>query len=150
MTMISFAEYRGGDRVNVRFRKGILDSSKDDFEDGDEVYEAIGEVLHEVAEKPENEVRSVNVFAHWHFLPPLPLPCPPVLIDRVVIDARRIHRYRSSIDEPVFAPRLFPSPDVSNPETFCAQANMHEAAGDAEGRRRRQRREHSEEEERGE
>lgn len=42
--------------------KGILDSSKDDFEDGDEVYEAIGEVLHEVAEKPENEVRSVNVF----------------------------------------------------------------------------------------
>lgn len=43
--------------------KGILDSSKDDFEDGDEVYEAIGEVLHEVADKPENEVRSVNVLA---------------------------------------------------------------------------------------
>jgi len=42
---------------------GILDSSKDDFEDGDEVYEAIGQVLHEVADKSENEVRSVNVLA---------------------------------------------------------------------------------------
>ncbi|CAD1477472.1 unnamed protein product, partial [Heterotrigona itama] len=39
----------------------ILDSSKDDFEDGDEVYEAIGQVLHEVAEKPENEVRQICV-----------------------------------------------------------------------------------------
>lgn len=38
---------------------GILDSSKDDFEDADEVYEAIGEVLHEVEQKSENEVRSV-------------------------------------------------------------------------------------------
>ena len=36
---------------------GILDSSKDDFEDGNEVYEAIGEILHEVAEKSENELR---------------------------------------------------------------------------------------------
>lgn len=36
---------------------GILSSSKDDFEDADEVYEAIGEVLHEVEEKSENEVR---------------------------------------------------------------------------------------------
>lgn len=40
---------------------GILDSSKDDFEDENEVYEAIGEVLHEVAEKPEIVVRSVIV-----------------------------------------------------------------------------------------
>lgn len=47
---------------NICIHEGILDSSKDDFEDGDEVYEAIGEVLHEVAEKTENEVRSVNVF----------------------------------------------------------------------------------------
>ena len=39
---------------------GILDSSKDDFEDADEVYEAIGEVLHEVEQKSENEVRLVN------------------------------------------------------------------------------------------
>lgn len=39
--------------------EGVLDTSKDDFEDGDEVYEAIGEVLHEVAEKPENEVRQI-------------------------------------------------------------------------------------------
>ncbi|XP_078041357.1 ATP-binding cassette sub-family F member 3 isoform X1 [Augochlora pura] len=38
-----------------QYVEGILDSSKDDFEDADEVYEAIGEVLHEVAEKPENE-----------------------------------------------------------------------------------------------
>ena len=53
--------------VNIRFREGILDSSKDDFEDGDEVYEAIGQVLHEVAEKPENEVRSVNVFTFVTF-----------------------------------------------------------------------------------
>jgi len=44
------------------FRKGILDSSKDDFEDGDEVYEAIGHVLHEVTDKSQNEVRSVNMF----------------------------------------------------------------------------------------
>ena len=42
-----------------QYVEGILDSSKDDFEDGDEVYEAIGEVLHEVAEKPENEVRQI-------------------------------------------------------------------------------------------
>lgn len=47
----------------IRSHAGILDSSKDDFEDGDEVYEAIGQVLHEVADKSENEVRSVNVFA---------------------------------------------------------------------------------------
>ncbi|KAF7992894.1 hypothetical protein HCN44_005238 [Aphidius gifuensis] len=39
--------------------EGILDSSKDDFEDGDEVYEAIGQVLHEVADKSENEVRKI-------------------------------------------------------------------------------------------
>lgn len=43
------------------FGVGILDSSKDDFEDGDEIYEAIGEVLHEVADKSENEVRSVKL-----------------------------------------------------------------------------------------
>ncbi|XP_011300304.1 ATP-binding cassette sub-family F member 3 isoform X1 [Fopius arisanus] len=39
--------------------EGILDSSKDDFEDGEEVYEAIGQVLHEVADKPEKEVRQI-------------------------------------------------------------------------------------------
>ncbi|XP_078041358.1 ATP-binding cassette sub-family F member 3 isoform X2 [Augochlora pura] len=44
-----------------QYVEGILDSSKDDFEDADEVYEAIGEVLHEVAEKPENEVRQICV-----------------------------------------------------------------------------------------
>ena len=44
-----------------QYVEGILDSSKDDFEDGDEVYEAIGEVLHEVEEKPENEVRQICV-----------------------------------------------------------------------------------------
>ncbi|XP_076757713.1 ATP-binding cassette sub-family F member 3 isoform X1 [Xylocopa sonorina] len=44
-----------------QYVEGILDSSKDDFEDGDEVYEAIGGVLHEVAEKPENEVRQICV-----------------------------------------------------------------------------------------
>lgn len=49
--------------TRVLLHAGILDSSKDDFEDGDEVYEAIGQVLHEVADKSENEVRSVNVFA---------------------------------------------------------------------------------------
>lgn len=47
--------------------KGILDSSKDDFEDGDEIYEAIGQVLHEVADKSENEVRSVNMFTFHLF-----------------------------------------------------------------------------------
>lgn len=39
--------------------EGILESSKDDFEDGDEVYEAIGEVLHEVAKKSEIVVRQI-------------------------------------------------------------------------------------------
>ena len=39
------------------FNLGILESSKDDFEDANEVYEAIGEVLHEVEQKSENEVR---------------------------------------------------------------------------------------------
>ncbi|KAK0174629.1 hypothetical protein PV327_010385 [Microctonus hyperodae] len=39
--------------------EGILGSSKDDFEDGEEIYEAIGQVLHEVAEKSENEVRQI-------------------------------------------------------------------------------------------
>ncbi|XP_076220610.1 ATP-binding cassette sub-family F member 3 isoform X3 [Nomia melanderi] len=47
-----------------QYVEGILDSSKDDFEDADEVYEAIGEVLHEVAEKPENEVRIWNLFIY--------------------------------------------------------------------------------------
>ncbi|XP_015519229.1 ATP-binding cassette sub-family F member 3 isoform X1 [Neodiprion pinetum] len=42
-----------------KYVEGILDSSRDDFEDGDEVYEAIGEVLHEVADKPEKEVRKI-------------------------------------------------------------------------------------------
>ncbi|TGZ37020.1 ATP-binding cassette sub-family F member 3 isoform X1 [Temnothorax longispinosus] len=42
-----------------QYVQGILDSSKDDFEDGDEVYEAIGQVLHEVADKSENEVRQI-------------------------------------------------------------------------------------------
>lgn len=45
--------------INFFNCQGILVSSKDDFEDGEEVYEAIGEVLHEVASKPEIEVRSV-------------------------------------------------------------------------------------------
>ena len=49
--------------TRIILHAGILDSSKDDFEDGDEVYEAIGQVLHEVEDKSENEVRSVNVFA---------------------------------------------------------------------------------------
>lgn len=53
--------------AHILVYEGILDSSKDDFEDGDEVYEAIGEVLHEVADKPEIEVRSVNV--HSYLLP---------------------------------------------------------------------------------
>ncbi|XP_011633643.1 ATP-binding cassette sub-family F member 3 isoform X1 [Pogonomyrmex barbatus] len=44
-----------------QYVQGILDSSKDDFEDGDEVYEAIGQVLHEVADKSENEVRQICV-----------------------------------------------------------------------------------------
>ncbi|XP_043469161.1 ATP-binding cassette sub-family F member 3 [Leptopilina heterotoma] len=42
-----------------QYVEGILDSSKDDFEDENEVYEAIGEVLHEVAEKPEIVVRQI-------------------------------------------------------------------------------------------
>ncbi|XP_012266107.1 ATP-binding cassette sub-family F member 3 isoform X1 [Athalia rosae] len=42
-----------------QYVEGILDSSRDDFEDGEEVYEAIGEVLHEVADKPEKEVRKI-------------------------------------------------------------------------------------------
>ncbi|XP_011497559.1 PREDICTED: ATP-binding cassette sub-family F member 3 [Ceratosolen solmsi marchali] len=42
-----------------QYVEGILDSSKDDFEDADEVYEAIGEVLHEVEQKSENEVRQI-------------------------------------------------------------------------------------------
>ncbi|XP_058807747.1 ATP-binding cassette sub-family F member 3 [Phymastichus coffea] len=42
-----------------QYVEGILDSSKDDFEDANEVYEAIGEVLHEVEERSENEVRQI-------------------------------------------------------------------------------------------
>ncbi|XP_011686029.1 PREDICTED: ATP-binding cassette sub-family F member 3 isoform X1 [Wasmannia auropunctata] len=42
-----------------QYVQGILDSSKEDFEDVDEVYEAIGQVLHEVADKSENEVRQI-------------------------------------------------------------------------------------------
>uniref|UniRef100_A0A0C9RKD2 ABCF3_1 protein n=1 Tax=Fopius arisanus TaxID=64838 RepID=A0A0C9RKD2_9HYME len=45
--------------IGVSMLSGILDSSKDDFEDGEEVYEAIGQVLHEVADKPEKEVRQI-------------------------------------------------------------------------------------------
>lgn len=37
---------------------GILENGADDFQDSDEVYEAIGEVLHEISEdKTEAEIR---------------------------------------------------------------------------------------------
>lgn len=47
-----------------QYVEGILDSSKDDFEDGDEVYEAIGQVLHEVADKSENETNMCEIIGN--------------------------------------------------------------------------------------
>lgn len=39
---------------------GILTSGKDDFEDVNEIYEAIGEVLHEVSqEKTETDIKII-------------------------------------------------------------------------------------------
>lgn len=41
-----------------RYFTGILKNGADDFEDSEEVYEAIGEVLHEISEdKTEDEIR---------------------------------------------------------------------------------------------
>lgn len=37
---------------------GILESGADEFEDGNEIYEAIGEILHEVsANKSEDDIK---------------------------------------------------------------------------------------------
>lgn len=42
------------------FLTGILSNGADDFEDSEEVYEAIGALLHEVSqEKTENDVKNV-------------------------------------------------------------------------------------------
>uniref|UniRef100_A0ABD2W3U2 ABC transporter domain-containing protein n=1 Tax=Trichogramma kaykai TaxID=54128 RepID=A0ABD2W3U2_9HYME len=63
-TDVSRKEFPTGQHVyeserDDSFCSYILNSSKDDFEDANEVYEAIGEVLHEVEEKSEKEVREI-------------------------------------------------------------------------------------------
>lgn len=56
---------------------GILTNGADDFEDSEEVYEAIGALLHEVSqEKTEDDVKEIcerlmgneNIFFHYVFL----------------------------------------------------------------------------------
>lgn len=37
----------------------VLKSGADDFENSDEVYEAIGEILHEVSDKSEEDIRQL-------------------------------------------------------------------------------------------
>lgn len=42
---------------NISLFLGVLENGADDFEDSDEIYEAIGEVLHEISEKTEDDIR---------------------------------------------------------------------------------------------
>lgn len=57
------------DHMFVDFISGILENSADDFEDGDEIYEAIGEILHEVAaNKTEDEIKWVSNFPFFILL----------------------------------------------------------------------------------
>lgn len=54
----------------ARFVQDVLSSSYDDFEDAESVYEAIGEILHEVGgDKTEDEIRSLCVKFHMILKP---------------------------------------------------------------------------------
>lgn len=46
------------DNETIQYIEGILSGSADDFESGEDLYEAIGDLLHEIAsDKAENDVR---------------------------------------------------------------------------------------------
>ena len=45
--------------VNFSFLKGVLETSCEDFESGEDVFEAIGGVLQDVCDKSENEIRKL-------------------------------------------------------------------------------------------
>lgn len=50
---------------------GILDGSAGEFEDTEEVYEAVGEVLLGISEKSEDDIRFVKLLLsvdHWTWL----------------------------------------------------------------------------------
>jgi ATP-binding cassette, subfamily F, member 3 len=64
----------------------VLSSSCDDFEDAESVYEAIGEILHEVGgDKTEEEIRSLCVKFHMILKP----------------DSEKINTSRKILDAPV-------------------------------------------------
>uniref|UniRef100_A0A6M2DKN6 ATP-binding cassette sub-family F member 3 n=1 Tax=Xenopsylla cheopis TaxID=163159 RepID=A0A6M2DKN6_XENCH len=42
-----------------QYVEGVLENGAEDFEDSDEIYEAIGEVLHEISEKTEDDIRNI-------------------------------------------------------------------------------------------
>lgn len=47
---------------------GVLENGAEDFQDGEEVYEAIGEVLQEISnEKSEDDIRYVQFITHNKF-----------------------------------------------------------------------------------
>ena len=49
------------------FTKGVLETSFDDFESGEDVYEAIGGVLQEVAlDKTEDDIKYVTFTDSWN------------------------------------------------------------------------------------
>lgn len=51
-------EFPSIDDEMKQYIEGVLDSGMDDFESSDDLYEAIGAILHEVSdEKSENDIR---------------------------------------------------------------------------------------------
>lgn len=89
-TKLIKAEFPSMDLETIQYIEGILTGSADDFESGDDLYDAIGDLLHEIAvEKDEDDVRYVylqpapspnsrvpnNGFALLLFRPPHPVTC---------------------------------------------------------------------------
>lgn len=59
-TKLIKAEFPSMDLETIQYIEGILSGSADDFESGDDLYDAIGDLLHEIAvEKAEEDVRYV-------------------------------------------------------------------------------------------
>lgn len=53
-------EFPSIDDEMKQYIEGVLDSGMDDFESSDDLYDAIGAILHEVSgEKSENDIRYI-------------------------------------------------------------------------------------------
>lgn len=54
------------DNKLIWFLPDILDSSAGEFEDTEEVYEAVGEVLQGISEKSEKDIRFIHIAIILH------------------------------------------------------------------------------------